>query len=387
MHFRMLSVIAISLAMLYSCTDVDYGYIDYGTGTGTSGQTNVLFSFGLDESSEQGPEAYYIAMSRIVNEVHYTYVVGRQGDQLVEEGLPDADDSSADNGNEEAGRVPVAVLDGDYYAIAFGKDDKGYRITDYGGSEIFGDFEKDNSLGMKNLYASLPVSAIEDVSQQYGFSLVDFNPSFKIVSGASPLYLSIKKATLNSGSNPTEIVFEPKDRTINLRFRVNLDVDETVEIKQLLAEISGVPSKVQLMSGIITEDNLGKVYFEMKPVDHAAGNVQTYEGQVRVLGLFASRYSSYMSGAGILRLYVLASAGDGESAVERRFYAGINLKNIIENGRLMLRTEDGMGYRAAKSEAVLDVPAKLVVKKDQVVSGGGDALEEWMTGDDIDAEV
>lgn len=360
-----------AVSVLVACTGVDYGYIDYGDGADAPGHTDVLFSFDWGNlPTGEIPQACSIAMSRIVNEVHYTYVVDSQGN--IMEG--NEDESVED---DMQGRRPVSVLDGDYYAIAFGSAENGYTVNDL---DVFRD---DNSSGMKNLYASLPVLTKDDVAEQLGEEPVDFNPSYKAVPAAAPLYLSVRKMTLNSGEKASEVTFVPQDITVDLVIRVRIDVEEGVGIGGLLAELSGVPVKVPLMSGIVTGDDLGKVYFRMEQLA-SDGQGIVFEGRVKALGLFTSQSASLVSGPGVLRLSVHAVSGENE----RKFYAGINLKRVIDEARLMVRTEDGTGYRIAMGEAVLDVDRALTIKNGQVVSGGDDAMDGWFdTKTDIEVEV
>lgn len=393
----MLSLTFIVMSVLYSCTSVEYGYVDNGTGTGTLGQTQVLFSFVGPDSQDNLPQNYHILMSRIVNEVHYTYYVDNNGEQSGEGDKPSDDNTSdvdSDAGQEtgqdevqepgageegvESGRMPVTVLDGDYYAIAFGNN--GYSITE------LDEFRDNNAFGMKNLYAALPAMTEEEIEEQFGESFADLNPSYTSVSCAYPLYLSIRKTTLNSGMKPAEVVFSPSDITTMLIFRLKINVDDGVEITRLVAELSGVPVKVQLMSGIVDDSSLGKTYFSMYQIDRT-DNVLTFEGGVRALGLFSSRSSSLVSGPGILRLSVHASCDTESGPRERRFYVGINMKSVIDEAQIMLRTDDGLGYRTIIKEAVLEIGKQLVIRKGNVVSGGDDAVEDWFVSKDNDVNT
>ena len=107
-------------------------------------------------------------------------------------------------------------------------------------------------------------------------------------------------------------------------------------------------------------------------------------GDVDVLGLFAATKPGFITGPGILQLILDAKVDGG---VSRRFFASINLKETIEKADLMIETSDHLGYRCTR-DAVLEIPTKLIVNRDHILSSGGNGLEIWYDNEKyIDVEI
>lgn len=372
MRLSFVPMMVLSLFICYSCTSVEYGYIDKGDGSSVPpGKTNVQFRFDIQPSIVDAPDMYVVAMSRIVNELHYVETLGHDGN-LYEDGSYD----QVDNGTEEeAGTVPersiFTVNDGDYYMISFGSNGN-YEISDI---EAF----RDNSVGMKNLYAVLPALDDAGVSELYDDFSADFNPSYPVISSANPLFLSIRKVSLNTGQVPVEVVFAPEELTVNMRFKVRINVEDGVDVRRVLAEISGIPSSVQLMSGIVDNKDLCKVAIKLS-LTGKSGNQLIFEGSARTLGIFTSDNTASISGPGILRLYISASSASGEK--NKSLYAGFNLKTLVEEASVMLETENSSGYRAVKDNVLFEMP-DLIVNYEKVIGGKDDAVGEWFEYIDV----
>ena len=179
------------------------------------------------------------------------------------------------------------------------------------------------------------------------------------------------------------MVLTPQTLVRNITFKINISTEEGVRIERLLGIISGVPPRIQLMSGVVSRSGTGKVFFEMEDI-FSNNNEYVYAGDVNVLGLFPATKPGFITGPGILQIMLDARVGNSG---KRRFFASINLKETIEKADLMLQTEDHLGYRCIK-DAVLEVPTALVVSKDQIVSSGGNGLEIWYDNQNqIDTEI
>ena len=399
------------------------------------------------------PVAMTVAMSRIKNTVHYVYWLDREGqfiDPSIPEdnpgGNPDTNPDEGDNGNADESATPKAadssepedgtsdtpedengdtpedengdtpedengdssddtpeelivnteiVGNGDYYAIAIAHGTDDYKYTISGLDE----FATDLDVAMTTITATVPILTKEEITAS---DLLEFNPTCPYIHSADPLYSEVKKFTLPplNDSDPTVsrkeedlvlLTLRPNRITRELTFRVYINHDEGVTIESLTGVISGVPRSISMMTGIIAASERrasGKVHFSMEEVS-SDGQKHTYEGKVGVLGLFPADDPAYITGPGILQLFVRASAIENDVRKERLMHAGLNIYDLIKKADLMILVDEyeKSGYRSTK-DATLDVNIPLTITRTQVISGSGQGLVEWKDNDDdINLEV
>lgn len=295
-----------------------------------------------------GGKGYRVMAERQVNSLHYLW----QSDSV-----------------EQALRV------GDYYAVAFLADEQTYQLS--GLTEFVQDF----SASMQDVYASLPELDLND-------TLVDCNPYSPFIRHADgPLMCASQR--FSARDSLMTVTFEPVSLTQFLKFRFSLHVDQDVEISSVNAILSGVAGRVKLMTGQVRNDIENptyKVHLNTQMVSYGA--LMNYEASANILGLFPSVSEIYQVGPGILHLQVDAFVDDDGVLKEKVFYAGINLKALIEDAELMSEAEDQSGYRLNKAEAQIEIPVILEVKRDRVISGTGDGFSQWFINDgEINVEV
>lgn len=390
-HLLEIIVLTVVLACLAACSHVSFTYDDVD---GTPDKVDVKFTVTWPEGfapDGQMPASVTVLMSRIVNEVHYVWDESPDGAGAGDNsGTPDPDSSQADASDPDApdpdssqtdaeGGATVeenarVVLVGDYYVIACGFVQGTYTIE---GLDMF---RSDNGFGMTNLKAAIPVISREDIAARYG-NLKDFNPSFDFIEEASPLGLSVVKPSIIPGSGTSVIDFQMKDLTMLLTLRLTVSSASGVDVESIVADLSGVPCEIGLMSGLVTGDKTGKMCFEMEKVS-SSGSEAVYEAVIRTAGLFPASSDTLRSGNGILRLALTASS----NGVSRVFYAGINLKRDIEKADLMSQSPDKNGYRIACSSAELEISQTLRVSREQIENAGDDSLSGWFEDKDIEIE-
>ena len=287
----------------------------------------------------------HVLMSRLVNSCHYVWEV---------------DDK------------PRKIKSGEYFAVA-------YRASDLYDMTSLQEFSADPSVSMQDIYAVLP-SDTED----YG-KLAQFNPYSSFVSGADDI-LEVDFRRVSVVDTAMVMTFFPESLTQRVTFRLKVRTGAGVEIVSLRAAVSGVPSKVRLMSGMVRNDVDNSTHRQYVPMSKTGSGV--YEGSVSVLGLFPPVSASHTSGPGIFQVEVKAGVDQDGRRYERMFYAGINLKSAIEQAALMEASDDRSGFRVRVSEALIEVPVVLEVRADSVVSGEGEGMEHWFENDaDIEVEV
>ena len=307
----------------------------------------------------------------------------------------DGSEGTGDNGGaEEPGQEPepenpnIRKIDnGEYYimAIAHGSADYRYSFNGLDG------FENSPQMRMTEISATIPNLTKEEITEG---NLLDFNPTCPFIHKADPLYFSVEKPEIRlypeSGLTYQTIVLRPGKKTIELTFKIALSYSDDIEIESLTGVISGVPRTIQMMSGIISlEDkkSTGKVAMEM--VETETGSHQ-FVGHVSALGLFPADDANFISGPGIFQVFVKASVMDGEKKVSRLLHAGLNIQSLIKDAHIMLQVDEDekSGYRCAKNEAEINIPAKLAITRDLILSTSGEGLVEWKDNEgDINLEI
>ena len=438
------------LSVTASCSRVSYDYVDDVDNPNNEYvyYTPVLFEFDWDYLTQQGieiPNTMTVVMSRILHTVHYVYWLDQDGniiekpdsgetgsgDETANEegensggensegevkgtdgsegsggndgtdgsGGADGSEGTGDNGGaEEPGQEPepepepenpnIRKIDnGEYYimAIAHGSADYRYSFNGLDG------FENSPQMRMTEISATIPNLTKEEITEG---NLLDFNPTCPFIHKADPLYFSVEKPEIRlypeSGLTYQTIVLRPGKKTIEITFKISLSYSDDIEIESLTGVISGVPRTIQMMSGIISlEDkkSTGKVAMEM--VETETGSHQ-FVGHVSALGLFPADDANFISGPGIFQVFVKASVMDGEKKVSRLLHAGLNIQSLIKDAHIMLQVDEDekSGYRCAKNEAEINIPAKLAITRDLILSTSGEGLVEWKDNEgDINLEI
>lgn len=308
--YKVLIFIGILVAVLsISCSRVDYGIKE-----DRPDHTRLFFNLQWETDARDVPEELAVIMSRIINTVHYGWIVDSTGTVLgspldtpvPEIELPDQDTSasegfrygtaadlnalrirelhnssltkaeSAEEGQEESAEegqeetsesdstatelTEMDILNGEYYVMTFNRNINNFNI------DQIKEFVVSEEISMKELIASSPAVSQEHLDEVFGEKMADFNPLYGFIFDVGPLYLDVKKQTVQPDLSG-EIVLNPHTLTQNLTFEINVQVEEGVEIRSILGEISGVPGEIELMSGYVSDSTTYRVLFDFLPTD------------------------------------------------------------------------------------------------------------------------
>lgn len=298
-------------------------------------------------------------------------------------------DSEEDDGTgeEEEVQSPDMIHNG-YYSIA------AVGVTDYQDFIVpdIQKFEESLEVKMRDVYVTVPqISKEERLEKNY----IDFNPVYPYIRQTGPFYYvrpSAESHAMVATGKENRIQLNPQLLTRKIRFKVTVNLEEGVTINRFVGTISGVPQQVHLMTGNVSENNTGKMPFEMTSTDG-----KTYEGYVNAFGLFPSENTELIVGPGILTVTLHATAEKDGVIHSRIFYASLNIKNEIDAAEIMRQTEDKTAYRfsdmADSDEGVLSAKIKdydiivqqhLAVTRDKILYGTDQGFEEWMPNDSTD---
>ena len=353
---------ALILAMTMACSGVEYTVRE-------DLPTETFVRYRLDWAGQTDvPEEMTVAMSRIINTVHYSCLLDSLG--AMTSVWQDSTMAACDT------LTGMMMPNGEYYMISFNSRPEAYTLDGYK------EFLAEKGASMRDINIRAIGYSEDEITGLVG-SRTDFNPTQKHVRQMTPIWLDVQKVNVHPDID-TIITVHPRPLTQDMTFRIGIETDPGVEITKVIGEISGVPETVQLMTGHISDSLTCRVPFEMERLG-ALGAADFYEGHACLLGLFPSKESTFVTGPGILEVSVTAKVGDQE----RTFHAGINLKNsITEAGTVQKAAENERLYRIAATEAMFDVEARLRIKEGQIVlDGNGQGVEVWFDKENLEFEI
>lgn len=353
-------LMAAAVALYASCTKVEY------TGSELV-PTDTFVRYSMDWAGQADvPSEMTVLMGRILNTIHFSCKMDSLG--TMQSVLRDSLAVETDSLNG------LHMPNGEYYIMAFNSKDSAFGLAGYDA------FVSEKGASMRDIYITAPHLTESEVAEVTGGSNVsDFNPDFEYIKSITPAYLDVQKVNIHPDID-TAVTISPVPVSQTLTFRIDIISDPEVEIAEVKADISGVPDRVQLLTGHISDTLTHRVPFTLTPAEG-----QTYEGKICVLGLFPSVDATYTTGPGILQLAIRAKVGDSE----RTLRAGINLQQSIKDANLMVKaSENERLYRIGAEKAVIDVQAKLKIEKDNVVTeGDSEGVEVWFKHEDIEFEI
>lgn len=386
---------------LFSCTKVDLceepqhihrGYI------------KLTYHWPDDVPEDQLPKSMFALISRAVTTHHMGYVTS-----------PDTCYYQFGGMYEDSDQHPLMAKVGSYRVFAFNNDiDAGYyRFENF---DQFAHNEGDNTIDVNDLYISYVPHELSSLPYSEGW--IDTNPYSKyIAANMSPLYRAVndydEKAqsyTFNVQNNDTTIVnLYPQKATqdITITFPIYLEYtdEDTVSANSIIAEISGIPHRMNFNSGELYVDTTYKIMMELDTL-HAKDTILkvndallTFKkmecfSTISVTGLLANEGPEYATGAGIMQLCAHLSTNEVKKA---KVMAKVNMYNTINKANLIIKDEEGRIMQNSK-EIYPELPYNdtlrvegnlLTVTLDLVLKtvGGGEGTDTWQGDKDGDGEI
>lgn len=366
-HGMLSAAILSLLTIAVSCTAVEYTGDPVENIDGVDSQEKSSMSeIGFDISwpvgmgEEDVPQYVMVLMNRIQNTtVHYAFKMDGYG-AVADSSIPsDSQESGLKIHNGQYSVAAVAAYDGDDFIVS--------DLEAYG--------ESVEHL-MKDVYVTIPLLSDEDITEQ---DYIDFNPTYPYVKSVGAFwYVRPSNAThtfISSMTGNDNIVhLNPRPLTKKIYFTINLEVEDGVAIERCVGTVSGVPQRVQLMTGAVSSRKTGKMPFEMVNTE---GNA--YEGHINAFGLFHSDNKELVVGPGVLAVIIHAQAEGTEGPVRRIFYANMQISDKIRKAEIM-RQDEVNGYMFTSADSYrINVDKTLKVTRDMIVSGASDGYEDWVS--------
>jgi hypothetical protein len=389
----------------------------------------VRFNVDWSCAGETLPEEMTVLMNRIQNvTVHYAWRIDSNGEPIAPvaeteqekesskaiESEPEVEIDNGETPDQEPGVAGTKMLvqNGLYTIMGVAA----HNQEDFFIPEVES-YEDSLTYKTKDLYVVIP--EIPD-SIRFKQNLVDLNPMCPFIRAVEPMYFvrSDNNALVSRVKESPEdgVVTVPvtsKKLTHDFNFTVVLKtegpsradgVDTEVKdsvvgvvyLDTLKAAISGLPSQVQLMSGYMTDQNTGKMGFHMKKssasrVSDSTSELTlyegTYDGSVNAFGLFSSPDMEYLTGPGILNVFLYPKIYyendfGKKIALTRIFHASLNIRDEIDAAKIMVQVPDRDYYMYGKEgDTDLVIRTSIVLSYDDVLSGTSQGLKEWTSNE------
>lgn len=224
-----------------------------------------------------------------------------------------------------------------------------------------------------------------EIFRKYNKAWIDFNPYTTYISNSfSPVYFQFSDLYKldDAKKNYVTLAFNKKTQDFEIRFSIKR---ESVVVDSVVAEISGVPCGMNLVTGKLDFTENYKTFFDVKekekPADIWNGTTQ-YVGNISVMGLVSSNSKELDTGPGIMQLaihtYTYNDRGQKKTKI---FRVGINMYNTMRQYGYVLAGFD--------EKVILEIEKELVIKKDEVLKDPNEdtSLDHWIIREDIHVDL
>lgn len=341
--------VLITLFALTSCVR-----LSLQTSDSTADEAPVSFKIdwkGAEASSR--PDSVRIAMNQTLDAVRYFYSVDSEG------AFPDTTARMASFGN--------------YLILAFTTEGEDYSITGLEG------YPENATASMREFSAAVKDLPTDELNALRDDSTLDFNASYRFIrTPSAPLYTSTLRESV-SDTKANEYRMEMAPLLLDATFRVGIDAEDGISVDKVVAEVSGVPASVSILSGETSLEDIARVIFQMSPSEN--GN---YEATVLVPGLYPSENTKLTSGPGIFRLAVTAT----KNGVTKVLRPAINIGDIITSASIMQTVPSSGGQKLSRTVAEIEIPGPLKLDGESFTSGSlGEGVEGWFDSGKFDVEI
>lgn len=414
---------------LFSCTKVDLCEEPQHI---HRGNIRLIYHWPEDVTEDQRPDSMFALINRAVTTHHMGYVTGSESSvggryqfgRMYE-------DSVTDNPEDQH---PLMAKVGSYRVFAFNYDivESHERNTEMNnaGDYRFENFDQlahnegDNTIDVNDLYISyVPHELTSPCLLPYSKDWIDSNPYSKyIAANMRPLYRAVNDydekaqsytfSVKEQGETEVHLYLQKATQDITITFPIYLEYtdEDAVSADSIIAEISGIPHRMNFNSGELYVDTTYKVLFRMEldalnakktklEVNKDTKDSLTFKevqctSTISVTGLLANEGPEYATGAGIMQLCAHLSTDGGKKA---KVMAKVNMYNTISAANLIIKDEEGRIMQNSK-EIYPELPYNdtlrvegnlLMVTHDLVLKtvGGGEGTDTWQGDKDGDGEI
>ena len=366
------TLIMLCVVSLFSCVKVDLCAEAEHPHTG-----NIKIVYHWPEDGNEHPDSMLVLANRIINTRRVGYITGK------ETSIGGRYRFGKVYRNEEVNAIdiyPLIVSAGEYQIFAFNHDIVDTKQNGHGlkggpdyrveGLDEYSSEQHFASVGIRDIGISYIGRSLKDpLLNRYNKDWIEaFNDYAKyIATDIKPIYRAInyhdeasQEYTVSVRANENkEVNLSPQKVTQDITISFPMYTDEEVTIDSIVAEISGIPRKMMVYTGVIVADTTYKMLFPIK-IDQTNTKKATLKveengkvvkkeytqtecvGDISVIGLLANQDPKHRTGAGILVLCIYAKTTNEVGVVKTKTqYAKINLYNTIREAHLLIKNEQG----------------------------------------------
>ena len=297
------------------------------------------------------PGSFDIVAARVFNSEHFHW------QQIDTAGSLEADTLRLDSGEYQ---WAIYTSDIPYYII-----------------EKLDSFKLDRTVSLRQLCARIPRMSMKEIN----YAFPDFEQSLigycDTVKQAPRLFCGNLRSEIPVNSDSLQVNslhFSPEMLSREVSFRVSIEAGEGVKVNRVVANIVGVPIRVELISGLLdgNRTHLGQTLFELVKDPAEPG---WWSGTVRILGILPPTSPDAVSGAGMFQVYI------DEGATHRKIRRIVNLTDYLSKTPLLEQTEIEDWYHGSYTPVMYRIASPIVLDASGVLAGG-DAVSEWINPDD-----
>ena len=239
-------------------------------------------------------------------------------------------------------------------------------------------FKVDKAVSLRSLCARVPRWSIREIN----FQFPDFEQSLvgycDTVKQAPRLFCGNYRSEIAGRTDSTKVehlYFSPEMLSREVSFRVNIQAMEGVTVNRVVANIVGVPLRVELISGLLDGNraNLGQTLFELKKDPAEPG---WWTGTVSILGIVPPTSADAVSGAGMFQVYI------DEGVTHRKVRRIVNLSSYLAKTPLLAQTDIEDWYHGSYTPVMYRISSPIVLETSGAVSSGDGPVSEWIDPDD-----
>lgn len=414
-HF-ILSTLAIIMACFCgACTDAELCYdIEHPH------RANVKFTFNWEKyetNASQIPDSMFIIADRVFN----SWKCGLKVDPETGQGRYLINGPNTNISNEESAETEEGTEIGDvaedteasnqtsdfklrtgtFKLITFNMDD---TELDYSNVYTYMADEK-NQIKLQDLYVTYRSYSKKDPNLRKPTNYwVDYNQYSEYIQTEMPAvhFDTLESLEILARQN-MECRFNPQPLTqdIEVIFRIHKKDGVPFVIDSVIAEMSGIPHKINLSNGYVDITKTYKMMFKLElededgnPIieDNTERDLLTCRKHINVTGLVSSNSSEMTIGPGIMQVLIFATATSNSNGTEitisKKIQGKINLCNTINKAELIELTEDGQHARRSKLRGVLEIADELKIDGKNIIETEGDnKIDRWTSCEGIIVDI
>ena len=374
------------LCAMASCTEVDLCQAEHPH------RSFMDFRFHWKEEYQGNrPDSMGVIAVRPVNILRYEFRI--TAEESHNNGIlmqPETERQPSADTLAPAGTHNLWVRSGEYNFATFGWDE-GELVDATDIVDAQGDAATLGS-GLTPLYLTYRHYPVDDpkVAGAYG-EWKDYNAYSDFISseGVPVFYARVDHVSVplaQEGTGQVVVDFTPEPLTQDVSFVFHIEKTADVVVDSLTAEISGIPSTMELTTGLILAQKTYKLLF--RPT-YAALPSAADSASAEALRCEAYDLAETIRDKKDEYDFSPYEEEGRQRKAAKVFHAGINLYHTLKERKSLQWDEEENGYRQASRSITVEIGSPLNIDKDGILNGGSTStgLDQWIPGETFEIEV